>query len=211
MEALLENKQIVLGLTGVARCGKDTFCELASEILIEDYGLVAQRYALADELKNDINPFLKEKCGIDVWKCTPEEKEMIRPLLLYYGTDIKRKQTKGRYWVDKLSHTMNKDKLSDVMIVTDVRYGVEDADELHWLKKEMGGKLIYVAQYTIDNLNKKTYLAAENPYEKRNDPIMKQNADCFFEWRFSEHRGGGMNRDALKLKVKSFLNTLTWK
>jgi hypothetical protein len=210
METLVEDKQIILGLAGVARSGKDTFCELASEIFIEDYGLVAQRYALADELKNDINPFLIEKCGIDIWNCTPEQKEMVRPLLLYYGTDIRRAQTNGRCWVDKLGATMRKDKMSDVMIVTDVRYGVNESDELQWLKNEMGGQLVYIEQFTMNEFNEMVTLAPENPYEIQNDPIMRANANHKFSWEVNEDENGNPNRPVLKDKVKAFLQTLKW-
>jgi hypothetical protein len=210
METPVMDKQFILGLAGVARSGKDTFCELASEILIEDYGLVSQRYALADELKKDINPFLIEKCGIDIFNCTPEEKEMVRPLLLYYGTDIRRAQTGGRCWVDKLGDLMRKDMMSDVMVVTDIRYGVNEADELHWLRDELGGKLIYVAQYKMNQFNEPVYLEAENPYEIENDPIMRENADHYFQWEVDMDENGNPNLPALKNKVKSFLQTLQW-
>ena len=48
MEVLVEDKQTIIGLSGVAGSGKDTFCRLAIDVLIEDYGLIATRYALAD-------------------------------------------------------------------------------------------------------------------------------------------------------------------
>jgi hypothetical protein len=208
MQTLIEDKQIILGLAGVARSGKDTFCQLASDILIDDYGLVSQRYALADELKNDINPFLMEKCGIDIWNCTPEQKEMVRPLLLYYGTDIKRVQSNGRCWVEKLGDTMRKDKMSDVMIVTDVRYGVNEYDELYWLREEMGGKLIYISQYTVNDFNERVYLSPPNLYEIENDPIMRKNADYHFEWPVVLNDEGEPDLTALKPMVSEFLNKI---
>jgi hypothetical protein len=208
MEVLCEDKQVILGLSGVARCGKDTFCQLVTDILIEERGLIGKRYALADELKNDINPFLMDKCGIDIWNCTPEEKEMVRPLLLYYGTDIKRAQTNGRCWVDKLGVTMENDKMSDVMIVTDIRYGVNEFDELHWLRNELGGKLIYISQYTVDAFNQKTYKEPPNEYEQKNDPIMRKNADYHFEWPVLLDDKGEPDLKSLKPLAVEFLNSL---
>ena len=59
----MKNK-LIIGLTGFARAGKDSFADLAIEDL-SDRGAIVTKIAIAAELKNDIQPFLKEKCGIE--------------------------------------------------------------------------------------------------------------------------------------------------
>lgn len=50
----------IVGLTGLARCGKDTFCGYAMERL-RHLEVKSQRLAFADELKKDVDGFLKKK------------------------------------------------------------------------------------------------------------------------------------------------------
>ena len=64
---------LVIGLCGVARSGKDTMCKF----LIEEFekaGLCAKKYALAEELKNEMSHFIFDKFGINVHTCEKEEK-----------------------------------------------------------------------------------------------------------------------------------------
>jgi hypothetical protein len=209
MEVCCDSKQIILGLSGVARSGKDMLCKLASDILIEERNLIVQRYALADELKNDANPFLKEKCGIDIWDCTPEEKERARPFLVWFG-GLKRKQTQGRYWVEKLGAIIEKDKMSDVIIITDIRYGEEDVDEVHWLREELKGSLIHISQFTNphSSLSERIYRQPPNDDEARNDPIMRKHADFRLEWGQFINEDGEPDETLLKPIASDFLNQL---
>lgn len=211
-------KQKIIGLAGVARSGKDTVCKLLCDELHKD-GLVGKRYALADELKEDINPFLKEKCGIDIFNCTDEEKEMVRPLLLWYGTDFMRNKTKGRAWIDKLYNRIKQDTTSDYIFITDIRYAAdEDGNEVVWLKEELGGKLVYVSQYSItegESINDnepsvvfKSYLLPPNKYEKRHNPYLQQMADIHFEWEKTLDELGNPDYKYLSQKIVELYNQI---
>lgn len=213
-------KQKIIGLAGVARSGKDTVCKLLCDELHKD-GLVGTRYALADELKYDINPFLKEKCGIDILNCTDEEKEMVRPFLLWYGTDFMRVKTKGRAWIDRLHDRIKQDTTSDFIFITDIRYAAEkDGNEAVWVQEELGGNIIYVSQYTITESESvygfedlhtqstvKSYMQPPNKYEKRHDPYLREMADLHFEWE-RKIVNGKSDMKYLKSKVQELYNQI---
>ena len=50
---------MIIGITGLARCGKDTFCKYARQHL-KSLNYESQRLAFADELKKDLDAFQKE-------------------------------------------------------------------------------------------------------------------------------------------------------
>jgi hypothetical protein len=170
----------ILGLTGVARSGKDTFCSL----LIEECkkrDIVAKRFALADVLKEQISPFLKDCLNIDIFNCSPEEKELVRPLLVEFGR-AKRIQSKGTYWTSLVEEEIFKQFYCiDVAIVTDVRHAEYDFDEVDWLKSH-GGSLIHLTRISEAGCP----IAAPNADEARNDPKLFELADLKVEWETGE-------------------------
>ena len=54
---------MIIGITGVARCGKDTFYAILKKYL-EERQIKSQRLAFADDLKKELNDFTKEKFKI---------------------------------------------------------------------------------------------------------------------------------------------------
>jgi hypothetical protein len=187
----------VLGLTGVARSGKDTFCAVARKIMTER-GLRVQRFALADDLKSDVDAFLLDKFGISAWTSDPENKTIIRPFLVWYG-GVQRKRSNGTYWTSRVTKKINESD-ADVAIVTDVRYDVFPHDEIQWLQQTMGGKLVHVSKYTWgvnwagdpskpinsdspqDYRRVRIFVEAPNEDERNNDPKLKAKADYRIEW-----------------------------
>ena len=158
---------MVIGLTGLARCGKDTFCKYARKYL-KSNRYESQRLAFADALKKDIDAFLIEKLGISAFTEITEEKEIIRPMLTTWGTEIMRKQD-DLYWVKKVEEDIIVNKQNNIIsIVTDIRFLIE----INYIHK-IGGKVIHLTMLG----NKPA-----NDYEKKNDPILKKNADYFVEW-----------------------------
>jgi hypothetical protein len=176
-------KKKILGLSGFARSGKDLFCAIAVDIL-EDEGIKAKRFALADKLKSDCEQFIKEKMKLDVYSQDSNEKSIFRPLLVTYGS-IKRKQSEGTYWTELLQKQIVRSKC-DVAIITDVRYAEYENDEIFWLKN-IGGKLIHIKKYTTEPgflfADRKIYTLPPNSEEERNDPIVQKHADCLVEWQ----------------------------
>ena len=166
----------MIGITGVARSGKDTFYSILAKYF-ENKGLKAGRLAFADDLKKELNPFTIEKFKIDLTKCTNEEKEVIRPLMVSYGK-CRRSQTEGKYWTSLLDMKIkNFNKQNIIPIITDVRYIEYKQDEYSWLKNN-NGILIHISR-KLDNGN---LVPPANIEEKANDNKLKAVADFSVCW-----------------------------
>ena len=158
---------MIIGLTGLARCGKDTFCNYAREYL-KSLNYESQRLAFADELKKDLDAFLMEKLGISAFTEVTSEKEVIRPMLTCWGTEIIRKKD-DLHWVKKVEKIINDNKKNNIVsIVTDIRF----PNEIDYIHK-IGGKVIHLTM---------TGNEPANDYERKNDPHLRKNADCLVEW-----------------------------
>lgn len=166
----------MIGITGVARSGKDTFYSILSKYL-ENKGLKSQRLAFADNLKKELRPFVKDNFKIDLNNCTPEEKEIVRPLMVAYGK-CRRSQTQGQYWVSLLDEDVKKlQKENIIPIITDVRYIEYKGDEYSWLKKH-NGILIHLSRKLDDG----SLIQPANVEEKANDNKLKNVADLTISW-----------------------------
>lgn len=158
---------MIIGLTGLARCGKDTFCNYARNYL-KSNKYESQRLAFADELKKDVDSFLIEKLGISAFTENTKEKEIIRPMLTTWGTEIMRKKD-DLIWVKKVEEIINENQKNNIVsIVTDIRF----PNEIEYIHK-IGGKIIHLTM---------TGNKPANDYEKKNDPLLRKNADCLVRW-----------------------------
>jgi hypothetical protein len=163
----------MIGITGVARSGKDTLYNLIEKKL-KQLNVQTKRYALADNLKHDLRDFIIQRFNIDIYTANLEEKELIRPIMVAYGKS-KRMQTQGRYWIELLNSKINeKDFLP---IITDIRYQEYEKDEYFWLKKEKQGIMIHVSRVK----NGKIILPA-NEEEAKNDKVLSELADYKIIW-----------------------------
>lgn len=173
----------VIGLSGTAGSGKDLFHYLLSK------RINAERFALADELKIELRDTIQKLYGVDILSCSREQKNALRDFLVFHG-DYRRKQTNGRYWIDKLQKKINNQadvfKLNginnQIVCVTDVRYQFYEKDEIYWLKEEMGGILVHIKKYTLDNAGNKIFTAPPNEHEAKNDPLLQKAAHYKIEW-----------------------------
>lgn len=79
MTLTMNNKKII-GLTGFARTGKDTF-QARSEVLLKlmDENFIAHRYAFADALKEECDEFLTKNMGISSFTDFTPDKERTFP------------------------------------------------------------------------------------------------------------------------------------
>ena len=183
----------VIGISGVAKSGKDQFFRLLKQKL-EKAGVETHRYAIADRLKEELRNFIGWYYEFDLMSCSPEQKEDMRPLMVFHGTHM-RKMTKGRHWVDFLSRQIERDEPKGVVCITDVRFDQQDIDEVDWLKNELGGKLVHISRYTelkdtgvLNHItsgvvaNARSYVKPANEFEEANDPKLKEKADYRIEW-----------------------------
>lgn len=184
----MDRKTNVIGIGGVATTGKDLAASILSAKLA-DRGLTVQRVALASPLKGDLDEFCEKNFGFSSYTQVPEEKQLIRPALVWYG-DAQRKRTGGRHWIDQAQATIDK-SAADVIIVTDVRYDHYEKDEVYWITRELNGLLVHVSQFTwatplttkVSNpTRERVFVAPANDHEMLNDPKVKAKAQCVVEW-----------------------------
>jgi hypothetical protein len=164
----------VIGIGGVARSGKDTLCKYLQD-KFPDY---ITRFALADELKLDLNEFLKSKTNISAFTVDPKEKTLIRDLLVAYGK-IKREQSQGRYWTSLLQPKIDECiRNGGVAVVTDIRYDFYPEDELFWLLNVNRGTFIHVTR--TDEAGQ--IISPPNKDEEINNPKLMAKCNYQIVW-----------------------------
>jgi hypothetical protein len=154
----------LIGICGVARAGKDTLylCLKDAEPDRE-----WRRMAFADELKNECEDFLLENTGISPFTESDEEKKLIRPFLVAYGTHLRR-AIDPDCWISAVKKQVKNGRKEDIVVITDVRY----ENETDWIKSE-GGTIIHV---TRDGT------LPANEEEQINDPILSRSANIRVAW-----------------------------
>ena len=189
----MSNKIKIIGVSGFARSGKDTFVKIASNILNYN-GYTTQKFAFADGLKNDLDSWLKDKYGISSWTDNDEEKKLIRPFMVAHGCG-KRIQTQGQYWIDKvelqIKNFSKSVKSNHVFFISDVRFPNEaswihtcDNSWLVHLKKynyHYSDSSIFVDGKSRNDLPIKIFDVAPNDEEAKNDPLVESKADFNLE------------------------------
>jgi hypothetical protein len=137
----------LIGVSGFARSGKDTFFE-RSKLLLEKHGKKAVRVAFADALKGECDELLSKYTGISAFTEEDKEKELIRPLLVTYGTNIRRELDQN-CWIEKIQPEVVEYLKSDYYVfVTDVRF----KNEAQWITIN-GGILVNVARENVKPAN----------------------------------------------------------
>jgi hypothetical protein len=131
------------------------------------------RFALADELKEDLDPFMKDKYGISALTTDTGEKDIIRAMLVAHGK-THRIRTKGTHWVKLLQAKIEKAQAEGIVpIVSDIRYDFYEKDEVHWIQKTMGGNLVHLRRDNEDGSRR----SAPNADEAENDPKVEAAAN----------------------------------
>lgn len=182
-------KNQVIGVSGVAGCGKDLFSSSIEQELISK-GFKVRKISLAAALKSEVRQWCVENYGIDSIDCTREDKEKIRDFLVFHGT-TKRNTSEGRHWIDVIDSIIRMEKDNyDYFIISDVRYDDYEKDEVYWLQEELNGILVHVQLYWVEqrlNGYKKVFQQPVNSEEARNDPklLKKCNYDVTWE-KFSD-------------------------
>ena len=73
------------------------------------------------------------------------------------------------HWVKKLEQVIVENQKNNIVsIVTDIRF----PNEINYIHK-IGGSVIHLTM---------TGNSPANDYEKKNDPVLRKNADCLVEW-----------------------------
>jgi hypothetical protein len=136
-------KNKLIGLTGFARTGKDTFQSRSSTLLKKmNANFICHRFAFADALKQECDSFLLKNMGISSFTEYTPDKEIIRPFLVTYGTHLRRKMDPN-CWIKKIDPLIKKitsdESCQNFIFITDVRF----KNEAEWIKS-LGGYLINI-------------------------------------------------------------------
>lgn len=178
--------KIYLGISGFARSGKDLYGKIVCNTL-KEWGFIPQRFAMADELKIDVEEFLKVKCNSSPYTDDSEEKTKIRPLLVWYG--CYQRQRVPDYWIKKVEKSIELNTQCNVVVCTDIRF----KNEADWIHSK-NGWLIHVSKYTKESPDAgrtwvRKYQIAPNEEEAKNDPIVKDLSDYKVSWEDLSNNG----------------------
>jgi hypothetical protein len=188
----------MIGVAGLARSGKDTFVKLLSQ------RMDCVRYALADKLKEELRGCLSGLYNIDILSCSPEEKKVVRPLLVAHGK-IRRDLSEGRYWYDALDKIIYNDREkigNKIVVVSDIRFAAFKEDEVAWLRQNKG-VLVHIRKYTIKD-GVFIYDEPPNEEERQNDPLLQVLADYRIEW--PDYVKSGQDESILFSYVNNFVH-----
>ncbi len=161
----------ILGLSGVASSGKDTFFSLLSQ------KLPFQRFALADELKILLREDLIKKYNVDILNCTRDEKDLVRNDIVLFAKQ-KRLDSCGKFWTDILTKKIQESSAKYICI-TDIRHNYFSKDEVFWLKNILGGKLVDISSYFPSSGK---FVQPPNGEEEFHYPEVKAAADYYVMW-----------------------------
>lgn len=196
---------IVIGITGIARSGKDTFASIALDIFKKS-GITAKQYSFAGALKEEVKDFLKTHCDVDVYTQDSEIKKDIRDFLVWYGTTWWRNRDPKR-WIRNVDMAIKNDIDNvEVALVSDVRY----TNEAEWVHS-CHGFLVHVAAYDPKSLPVKIFNVAPNEQERINDPLVKEQSDYKLEWPLKGLAPeDALNDLELKTEVLKALNSMSY-
>lgn len=193
-----KDKMKVIGIAGYARCGKDTFVEIAKKILRKNR-YTPIRMAFADMLKDEVASMLKDNNFNAAVKTDDSvAKSLIRPLLVWWGCQRRHESEGGLYWVNKVDAQIQ-DIINDyqsggmsteriVVLISDVRF----PNEVKWFHDKWGGQVIHLKKWQnewrkggqdgSDEFLTKVYDPAPNEEEAKQDPLVEAVADVKTEW-----------------------------
>lgn len=141
----------LIGLTGFARSGKNTFADIIIDSRIKNGApiLGVKTLSFAYALRKELDSFVYNKIGISTFTEDPVEKEIIRPLLVCWGTEIIRNHVDKDYWINSIKKYVEINRKNNISsIITDVRF----ENELDWIEAE-GGVSIFVDREGIGPKN----------------------------------------------------------
>jgi hypothetical protein len=112
----------IVGLVAGRRVGKDTFARILKEVAAPQ---LVVSHAFATALKEDLKGLFQEKFGADVYSLEGSQKELLRPMLITYGTVWR--EIDPLHWVKQVEKSidiwalMEKPGEEMIHVITDVR------------------------------------------------------------------------------------------
>ena len=159
----------LIGLCGFARSGKDSFANFILEEQESCHTPKAEALSFAYALRKELESFVFSKLGISTFTEDPKEKEIIRPLLVCWGTEVIRKRIDKNYWVKEVEKKAQINRKNQITsIITDVRF----ENEINWIKEEKGLS-VFVERENI---------GPKNADELHYTLPLKEKCDLTFTW-----------------------------
>ncbi len=169
----MDNKIKVIGICGLCTSGKDTAYRLLSELYTNSF----VRFAFADTLKGDLDPFIRQHFGFSIFSATAQQKELIRPLMINYG--MCQRQVDPDYWIKQLDLRIDAyrrldedDGFNTIQVITDCRF----INEVKFFKNKYGDSFRLIEVVRTDS-------KVEPPeQEKINHPLLKPHVNYTINW-----------------------------
>lgn len=137
---------MIIGLTGMPTVGKDTFFNYMQTWLLNynDINLkIPTRASFADSVRDDLKDFIHKQYNIDVYNCSGEEKELIRPIMIAHG--VLKRRDNPNHFIEILNKKLKNNFTYDMIpVITDVRY----VNEVKYVQ-ESGGIMIHLTRDAI--------------------------------------------------------------
>jgi len=172
---------MVIGVSGVARSGKDTFFKLLKSELKDINGLRIERLAFADRIKKELSEILLSNFNIDIFNPTESEKQKIRPLLVSYGTHLARSIDED-HWIKILSPKIKSNEFNNIIsVITDVRY----PNEQNFIKSNFKNSCnVHINRFGFE---------AANEEEAKQTPVLESQSDYIINWdSFNDNESIGL-------------------
>ena len=161
----------LIGLCGFARSGKNSFSDFIIDLRTEEKAdlLKVMSTSFAYALREDLDAFLLDKLNISAFTEDEKEKEIIRPMLITWGTDVMRDKIDKNHWINKIQEEVNNNRKKQISsIITDVRFG----NELEWIRKNQG-ITIFIERENI---------GPKNDDERNHTLPLRDKCDLIFKW-----------------------------
>jgi hypothetical protein len=157
----------MIGISGLARSGKDTLAKHLAKIIESNLGVEVKILSFADKIKWQMKDITNDHYGISTYTEDTDEKEIIRDILVCHGETMKKVHGKT-IWADLIIDNIKKSKENFFPIISDVRFDFE----AERLKKE-GGAVIHISKMGNQ---------PPNDIEAKNDPLVKAVSDIAHTW-----------------------------
>lgn len=174
-------KKKVILICGNATVGKDSLTECFLDILSEK-GVRCSDEAFADSIKFDLIECIDTRLKIDVLLPSPEEKKIIRPILVAYGEAAKK--VNPLVWVDSVLDRIKykKENNDEIIIISDCRFPIE----IERVKEFHDVKIIHLSRF-VEKEGEKHFIPPANQNEQNTLDLFLtteylEKIDRFWTW-----------------------------
>ena len=157
----------MIGISGLARSGKDTMAKHLADIIESRLGVEVKILSFADKIKWQMKDVTNEYYGISPYTEDTDEKQIIRDILVSHGETMKKVHGKT-IWADLVIDNIKNSEEKFFPIISDVRFDFE-AERI----KEEGGVVVHISK--IGN-------KPPNDIEAKNDPLVRTISDLAHTW-----------------------------